>query len=148
MYVIAKSKVFLRTRALRIKHALLGLLGSLLEDIIPVHGKRLLFIVTLYHYFLNDRENHTELLAELNEELKLSKTGSAALVFPGLFTRLFWEGDGRNFLDSNPEEINELLLKKVPCWLSYARRSDMLKDVTVLQDFVKQHQQQLAIGHA
>lgn len=147
MNVIAKSKLFLRTRALRVKHALLGLLGSLLEDIIPVHGKRLLFIVTLYHYFLNDRENHTELLEELNKELKLSKTGAAALVFPGLFTRLFWEGDGRTYLESNPDEISELLLKKVPCWMSYARRSDMLRDVTLLQDFVKQHRTELALSH-
>lgn len=139
MNMIARSKLFARSRLLRIKTALLSLLGGLLDDIIPVHGKRLLFIVTLYHYLLNDRENHTELLEKLNEEMKLAKTGTASLVFPGLFTRLFWEGDGRVYLDSDPDEIIDELLRKVPCWLMYARSMEMLQDVTRVQEFVKQH---------
>lgn len=140
MRILAKTKLFFRTRALRIKVALLGLIGSLLEDLIPIHGKRLLFIVTLYHYLINDDDNHTELLNELNQELRLAKTGWHALVFPGLFTRLFWDGDGRRFVDCDPDMIAEQLLKKVPCWLAYARRADMIKDVTQLQDFVRQHE--------
>lgn len=128
----------------RIRLFLVSMLSGLLEDIIPAHMKRLILIVTLYHYFLMDPYNRTDLLEKLNKELDLTGTDYRALVFPGLFTRLFWKGDGRELLNADPQKITEEIIRKIPCFLVYGRRGDMLYDVTRLQDLVQQASAQTA----
>jgi len=129
---------------LKLKSFIVSVLSGLLEDLIPAHMKRSILIVTLYHYFLMDPYNRMDLLPKLNDELKLTGTDHRALVFPGLFTRLFWHGDGRELLNADPQRVTEEIIRKIPCFLVYGRRGDMLYDVTRLQDIV----QQAAAQHA
>lgn len=118
---------------------------GILEDLIPVHMKRLILLVTLYHYFLMDPYSRVDLLERLNKELELTNGGDyTALVFPGLFTRLFWKGNGRELLNADPERLSHEIIRKIPCFLRYGRKSDMLYDVTRLQDIVQQASAQTA----
>lgn len=130
---------------LKIKTAFINVFVGILEDIIPVHMKRLILIVTLYHYFLMDPYNRMELLEKLNKDLELTHSGDyRALVFPGLFTRLFWKGDGRALLNADPEQLTQEIVRKIPCYLRYGRKSDMLFDITKLRDIVQQASAQTA----
>lgn len=129
----------------KIKSIVVSALVGILEDLIPVHMKRLILLVTLYHYFLMDPYNRTDLLERLDKELSLTNTGDhRALVFPGLFTRLFWKGNGRELLNADPERLTQDVIRKIPCFLRYGRKGDMLYDVTRLQDLVQQASAQAA----
>lgn len=123
----------------KINTAFINVFSGILEDIIPVHMKRLILLVTLYHYFLMDPYNRMELLERLNKELELTHSGDyRALVFPGLFTRLFWKGDGRALLNADPDKLTQEIIRKIPCFLRYGRKSDMLFDVTKLREIIQQ----------
>lgn len=115
-------------------------LADLLAWFIPVHMKRMTFLVTLYHYMMDDLSNEKiGDLEELNASLKIAKSDARALILPGLFTKGIWEGRGSELLNIPPEELHRLVRANTPCWLRYGRDEDVKKDVIMLREFILSH---------
>lgn len=114
--------------------------GDIIAWFIPVHMKRMTFLVTLYHYMMDDYSNEKiKDLDELNTSLKIAKEGGRALVLPGLFTKRIWEGHGSELLNVPDDELLTRVRAGTPCWLRYGREEDIKKDLVMLRDFVLTH---------
>lgn len=104
---------------------------------IPVHMKRITFLITLYHYMMDDLTNeHTSDLEALNRALKLAKTDAKSLILPGLFTRSLWRGCGSELLHVPDDELLTRVKAKTPCWLRYGRDEDVRHDLIKLRNFI------------
>lgn len=122
-----------------LKSAFKRTFGNILAKLLPAHAKRILFLVTLYHFMKEDGGKDTAELEELNRMLLLAKTDAKALVFPGIFTNMLWEGRGEELVHCDKEQIVDKIVKAAPCWLNYGRKDDVVSDVTKLQHFVSKH---------
>ena len=106
-----------------------------LKRLLKAHGKRLMFVVTLYYYLKNGGKD-TEDLEELNRTFKLAESHSA-LVLPGLaFTHWIWPKENFAPIDLQDEALVERLLRDLPDWLRYGREEDIRKDILGVQHFL------------
>lgn len=106
------------------------------------HGKRLLFIASLYCYIARLDALRDDALEKLNEAMSLAKTGSA-LRLPAAARDVVW-GDVNvqeviNMDDFNKQisakrslEIAERVVSITPRWLRYRSKSEMMTDVITL----------------
>lgn len=107
---------------------------------IPVHMKRTTFLITLYHYMMDDSANERlDDLEELNAALKIAKSDAKALVLPGLLTKGIWHGRGSELLNVSEEELHRQIKARTPYWLFYGRDEDVKQDVIKLRNFIVQH---------
>lgn len=107
---------------------------------IPAHMKRMTFLITLYHYMMDDFSNEKiDDLGELNDALQIAKSDAKALVLPGLFTKRIWRGQGSELLRVPEEELHRRIKARTPCWLLYGRDDDVKKDLIKLRNFILQH---------
>jgi hypothetical protein len=113
-------------------------LGQAVGAMIPLHYKRILFLMTLYKLLRGLDTFDLQELEELNQRLKLAGTGARGLVLPGEIGSLVW-GVKEQPTEQNLElSINEIL-RRSPCWLIYGRKEDIEKDCVVLREFVNTH---------
>lgn len=116
-------------------------LGQIGNYLIPDHVKRIMFIVTLYHYMIDDPKNEKlDGLEELSESMKLAKTSANALVLPGYLTERIWtQSTIDRLLRVTPGANTRRVFKLIPCWLHYGRASDIANDIDSLRKYVKSH---------
>jgi hypothetical protein len=117
--------------------ALRRTIGNMVGAMIPLHLKRILFIMSVYRHLAKLKKFDLAELDELDHELKLTTTGAKALVVPGVLGGLFWK--------IVPNESNDTLtisqiLRSSPCWLKYGRREDIEQDFKMLNEFIANHQ--------
>ena len=114
---------------------LLGFLGSL----ISLHGKRILFIASLYFWIQKVEPFDRELIEKLNQVMGLAKSNDA-LLLPANFRHWFWDDEqlGKalmgcdGFDNCNPhdvEAISKSILSITPQWLRYGREQVMMNDL-------------------
>lgn len=119
--------------------------NGLMSIIFPVHMKRLVFLITLYHYIKKDPVDVDQVdqmaLEELNTSLRIAKTGSQSLVLPGLMTKSIWDGHipSDELLTCPLEQVMTSLLETVPAWMIYGSREAMSKDVDDIRRFITSH---------
>lgn len=116
------------------------ILGQIGNYLIPDHVKRIMFIVTLYHYMTGDLENENlDDLDELSKAMRLAKTSSSALILPGMFTGQLWtKSIVDRLLRVRPDTTERRLFTLIPCWLHYGRGNDIAKDIVDLRNYVEQ----------
>lgn len=116
--------------------------NGLMSIIIPVHFKRLVFLVTLYHYVKKDpvgvKEVDEQALAVLNDSLHLAKTGTQSLVLPGLMTHSIWNNAQPSdvLLTCPLEDATKAILITIPSWMVYGNMEQIQKDVGDIRQFV------------
>lgn len=107
-----------------------------LKHLIRAHVKRLMFVITLYHFLKQDNGEGMEDLEELNRTFRLARD-SRALVLPGLaFTHWIWPQDQFQVTELRDEELVDKLLRQLPDWLRYGREEDLRKDIMGVQHFL------------
>lgn len=114
------------------------ILGRLGKWLIPDHVKRILFLITVYHYLIDDLDNQNQdQLDELSLALKLTKTSPAALILPGFFTTRIWTQSIIDRLVKIQPMVNDRrTLMLIPCWLQYGRASEIAQDIVKLRQYV------------
>lgn len=121
----------------------LFLASMLLRD----HGRRIVFVTTVYVHMTRITSFSRDFLDHLNEAMALAKTGSA-LEAPARLHEYIWDGetldetigqicgkDGLQCKALGPIEIAKVcdaVVDATPNWLRYGRRDDMLRDVRKL----------------
>ena len=120
----------------RFKRLMSAFWGKILEKIIPIHAKRLVYLVTLYKYMTGHAEDDGTELKELNRALTLATTSSDAMKVPSLMSKFIWKGNGRESCYWTEEKLRKRFVERCPCWLNYGRDDDLLKDIHALQKFV------------
>lgn len=115
--------------------------GQIGNYLIPDHVKRIMFIVTVYHYMIGDLNNDKlDDLEELSEAMNLAKTSSSALILPGFFTGKIWSSKSvERLLKITPDKNSSRVFQLIPCWLHYGRANDIANDVVKLRDYVATH---------
>jgi len=114
-------------------------LDFLLTRCISKHGKRILFITSLYAQLVRRDQLRIEAVSKLNVLMDLSSSDSA-LRFPSTFTSMIWQGTelgpelvARALEPNLPEEsiwdIAARMVSIAPGWMPYARRDVMVHDV-------------------
>jgi hypothetical protein len=114
----------------------------LVSALLPMHGKRLIFITSLYCYVARLDELQDEALNRLNQAMYLAKNGHA-LRFPAAVSGVVWNGIGIQSVlsmdvlnnDASPLktlEIAERVVALSPSWLRYSSRNKMVRDVRAL----------------
>lgn len=115
-------------------------LGDFVAWFIPIHMKRMTFLITLYHYMMDDPKNEKlSDLEELNGVLKIAKTDAKSLVLPGLLTKGIWSGQGSELLTIPEDELCRRVKANTPYWLFYGRDEDVNQDLIKLRNFIIQH---------
>lgn len=123
-----------------IKNDLKVFVSDMISWFIPAHMKRAMYLITLYHYMLDDPANEKiDELEKLNEALYLAKTDAKSLIFPGFFTKKIWRGDGGSLLRLPEAELKQNIIMRTPCWLRYGRSADLENDLVSLRRFILQH---------
>lgn len=112
-------------------------IGNMVGAMIPLHLKRILFIMSVYRYLRKLKKFDLVELSELDQELKLTTTGAKALVVPGVLGSLFWRIAP---MESDTTLTLSQVLRSSPCWLKYGRREDIEQDFKMLNDFIATHQ--------
>lgn len=107
------------------------------------HGKRILFLTTLFMQLANLHSFQREYMARLNQSLKLARTEDA-LEIPSRVHGLIWNREtldqtiheacgGDLFCETlNPEDASKAcgrIVDSTPQWLRYGRREDMVTDI-------------------
>lgn len=125
--------------------------AEVFKALIPVHFKRIIYLITLYHFM---RADHPELqakasedLIQLNNYLELAKTDASSLILPGLFTERLWRGDGVSLVTLPDELLIKRMLRTIPCWLKYADEATIAKDVVELRSYVADQGRHLQLQH-
>lgn len=125
-------------------HASLMFLASMaLRD----HGKRILFVTTVYIQLARFKNSPVEVLDKLNEAMALARTGSA-LEAPARLHAYIWDGETINqtiyqicgkdgvyckiLKPSDAAKACGAIVDVTPKWLWYGRREDMLGDLMKL----------------
>lgn len=123
-------------------------LGSrILENVLPVHTKRLLFMVSLSTRIKETRELDVETIRKLNELLGLSSTPGAAQV-PMMLNKVIWQDQSLNqiavclvskerFPEKAVESFSQRILDCAPRWMRYdetSLRADLSKLIHHRQD--------------
>lgn len=128
------------------------LLAVLLALFMPVHGKRILFITSVYLHVTNTRRPETSTLAKLNEAMRLAQDVEA-LLLPAYLYQLVWnerldqalgEAYGKNLLSEPVDPLQTLqacteFVRSVPRWLHYGTYSDMVQDVAKVFENARRH---------
>ena len=107
------------------------------------HGKRILFLTTLFMQLANLHSFQRDAMAKLNQSLKLARTEDA-LEIPSKVHGLIWDREtldqtiyeacGGDLLCESlrPEEASKAcgrIVDQTPQWLRYGRREDMVTDL-------------------
>lgn len=123
-----------------------GIKSTLMSVLLPLYMKRLLFLVTLYHYIKKDpvamSKVDKDALAELNDALKIAKSDAQALVIPGLMTdKIFSRCPASSdvLLNAPLDTTVDMLIESLPRWIIYGRRDDIAKDVKEMRAFIHSH---------
>lgn len=123
------------------KSFLLAVIGQF----ITLHGRRILFVTTLYFQFSDRNQMTRELLEKLNQALQLANDKNA-LFFPAKYHRFFWNEEklkqkliecgvdgscsiGNKFDINDTDKIAQGIFEITPQWLHYGRREDMINDL-------------------
>lgn len=129
-----------------VNNVFVGIKSTLMSVLLPLHMKRLMFLVTLYHYIKKDpvavSQVDQDALNELNDALKIAKSDARALVMPGLMTDKIWAGFpvGSDVLLNAPiDETVDKLISSLPSWIIYGRKDDIAKDVQEMREFINSH---------
>lgn len=129
-----------------VNNVFVGIKSTLMSVLLPLHMKRLMFLVTLYHYIKKDpvavSQVDQDALNELNDALKIAKSDARALVMPGLMTDKIWAGfpAGSDVLLNAPiDEAVDKLISSLPSWIIYGRKDDIAKDVQEMREFINSH---------
>lgn len=114
---------------------------GLMSIIFPAHMKRLMFMVTLYHYIKKDPTDVESVdkraLDELNESLHLAKTNAQSLVLPGLMTQSIWANCPEEALLTCPlDHAVDCIINTIPSWLVYGSKERIRDDVNEMRQFV------------
>lgn len=126
-----------------LKSTMQNLMHLLLSSCITSHGKRFMYIASLYTHLNQDQSPDAHNLEQLNQILSLVKD-SEALLLPSRIHHLVWNKKQlrekmRELVEEShldEEGFNELL-KEIstqivdcsPRWLRYGRYDDMVQDV-------------------
>lgn len=123
-----------------------GIKSTLMSVLLPLYMKRLLFLVTLYHYIKKDpvamSKVDKDALAELNDALKIAKSDAQALVIPGLMTDKIWSSCPASsdvLLNAPLDTTVDTLIESLPRWIIYGRRDDIARDVKEMREFIHSH---------
>lgn len=114
------------------------LIEIVLEQLIPVHMKRIIFLITLYRMSRNNHDLTDAELAELNSALALAKTDAAALHFPMRIAESIGLQYETPITSCGPKDL-ETIIERTPSWLRYGRTDDLLKDLGNLKQFAAAH---------
>jgi hypothetical protein len=107
----------------------------LLGFLLPVHGKRMFFMTTIYVRLINLKEPQLTALRPLVEQLKVAAQAEA-LMIPAFFAKLVWHKAMATDIEGLKTD-NEIALRDygmrligdTPKWMRYGRRDDMLSDL-------------------
>jgi len=125
--------------------------AEVFKALIPVHFKRILFLITLYHFMRADspelQAEASDDLIKLNDYLELAKTDASSLILPGLFTERLWRGDGTSLVTLSDDLLIKRMLRTIPCWLKYADETVIAKDVVELKSYVADQYRHLEVQH-
>ncbi len=114
----------------------------LLSKITSQHGKRILFITSLYFQVVRIERMKAEIITKLNEVMGLT-TNEDALRFPATFRGVVWSNTDltaalneevldKDISEDRAREISEHVVDIAPKWVRYGRRADMVTDVMTL----------------
>ena len=113
-----------------------------ISSIIPLHGKRMMFVVSVYLHVLKLKSGANTALDKLNEALKLADS-TEALTLPFKLYELLWSEKLESVIRNQKSELffgetkeNQLaitemcgqLVQRTPMWLRYGDFGAMLKD--------------------
>lgn len=109
--------------------------ASLLNQVIPTHSKRLLFMIALYQIYSANHNLTDEELERLNAAMSLAtKTDAKALRFPCLVMKGFKFGIDKSVANLTSEDF-ATIADNIPCWLRYARKEDLCSDIEKLYKY-------------
>lgn len=116
-------------------------LSHLVAATLPLHGKRVMFITSVYFALSKETYPGPKTLKRLNASLKLAANESA-MEMPARLSKLLWEGRLIEIQDQiriaevignqdsqQVELFSTILVDSTPHWMRYGRRTDMLRDV-------------------
>lgn len=109
-----------------------------LEAFIPVHTKRIIFLITLYQMARKGTELSEEELEELNAALQLAKTTTASLHVPCIIAESLGLKYETPITSCGPKDM-EMIIANTPKWLRYGRADDLLRDMGQLRQFARTH---------
>ena len=111
------------------------------------HGKRILFVTTIYFQLGRFKNSPSDVLEKLNEAMALARSGSA-LEAPARLHAYIWDGETINqtifqicgkdgvyckiLKPSDVAKACDAIVGVTPKWLWYGRREDMLSDLMKL----------------
>lgn len=141
-------KQALRVLLYPFKVTLLTLLGLL----IPRHGKRIMFVTSVYLHLAGEKSPDRPVLIKLNEALKLAQT-EEALLLPARLYQYFWNERledvlclycPKEMLHGNVDPFQvagvcNLLVASTPHWLRYGQYGDMVKDTMKALQSARSH---------
>lgn len=114
----------------------------LLSKITSQHGKRILFITSLYFQVVRIERMKAEIITKLNEVMGLT-SNEDALRFPAKIRGVVWSNTDltaalseevldKDISEDRAREISEHVVDIAPKWVRYGRRADMVTDVMTL----------------
>ena len=109
-------------------------MNRILTVILPRHGKRAVFLTTLFVEISKISPTHKGFLEELNQHLKIVDTNDA-LDFPAKLHNTIWRGRELQLRVENgeisEEELNGIaarIIHDLPEWSSYGNYHDVLRE--------------------
>lgn len=114
----------------------------LLSKLISRHGKRIVFITSLYFQVVRIERLKSEGMAKLNQLMGLAASEDA-LQLPTLLRGMVWKntdlGNALNeealdseITEARAEGIAKRVVEMAPAWVRYGRQTDMVDDVKKL----------------
>lgn len=120
------------------------LLYRVLSVVISQHGKRLIFIASLYCYITRLDSLRDEALDKLNQAMSLARTGKALRLGAAVRNSVWSDVDIQSIIDENilhhdiPDvvatRISKQIVSRSPAWIRYRRTDDMVQDIKKLID--------------
>lgn len=131
----------------RVKSGLKRKCAELLMLLLPSHGRREVFLTTLFIKVANLSPEHGDMIQVVNERLK-SLYGSDARTIPYPLQNIFWQ-DGfgltlstkNSFDEDDIVSVSERIIAKIPRGQWYASYEEMLNDISfVIQRGLEERQ--------
>jgi hypothetical protein len=124
-----------------IRGAFQAILEFVLSKVLSRHGKRILFITSLYFQVVQIERLKADAIQKLNSIMKLAHA-EEALQLPVAMRGMVWNSTAiqdtltaelmdQDITDERANEISEKVVSMAPPWLRYGSR-DMVKDVVDL----------------
>ncbi len=115
------------------------LVGFLISKFTSRHGKRIIFITSLYFQVVRIEQLKADVIKKLNQVMSLSSSEDA-LLFPAAISGLLWKGHdisqtlceadlAQPISRERAQEISARVVDRMPACIRYARRQDMVSDV-------------------